>query len=376
MSLFFRAPKAEARAVTSIEGWGRGDDTLSPDSMKSALGVIPVFAATRLITDAISTLPVQAYRKTADSRVPMDLPTVLDSVTRIEWLQQALFSLLLRGNAYGYATSENPVYPKRVVWLNPEDVQVDESGPQPVYRWKGRELEPSRVKHIPAYALPGSVVGVSPIGACSMLTSTGAATQRMMRDWFKGRALPGSTFQNMGKVLDAGEAEKVSDRLNARLRNGKPLVYGSDWKFDAVTLSADDAAFISATKLSATQVASIYGLPPETIGGETGSSLTYATTESNDLSLSKYALRPWVRKLEQEFTGWLPAPQYVKFNLGDFVSVDLRTRHEVYQIDRNIGLKNIDELRALEDEPPLPDGVGQDYTPLAKSRPTTQETTE
>lgn len=363
MSLF--RPRPETRAVTSIARWGRGDDTLSPNTMHSALSVIPVFAATARIADAISTLPVDSFRKESGARTELPQAPFLNSDTRIEWLQQALFSLLLRGNAYGLAVGPNPMFPQAVTWLNPEDVDVDESGHAPVYRWRGREIDTLRLKHIPAYQLPGSVCGVSPIGACRILSQTGAATQEMMRDWFKGRALPGSLFQNTSRTLDPNQADEVSDRLNARLRNGKPLVYGSDWKFDAISLSADDAAFISSSKLTATQVATIYHLRPETIGGETGAPMTYATIESNDLAEAKYALRPWVRKLEQEFTGWLPRPQYVKFNLGDFVSVDLKTRHEVYQIDRNIGIKNVDEIRALEDEPPLPNGVGQDYTPLA-----------
>jgi HK97 family phage portal protein len=229
------------------------------------------------------------------------------------------------------------------------------------------------MKHIPAYAIPGSVVGVSPIGACSMLTSTGAATQKRMQDWFN-RSLPGSTFQNQKQTIEPDAAEVISERLSARLRNGKPMVYGNDWKFDAVSMSADDVAFISATRLNATQVATIYGLRPETIGGETGASLTYTTTELNDLSEMKYAIRPWVRKLEQEFNGWIPRPQFVKFNLNDYVSVDLKTRHEVYQIDRNIGIKNADDIRRLEDESPLPDGKGQDYTPLGKAGAAAKET--
>jgi len=67
----------------------------------------------------------------------------------------------------------------------------------------------------------------------------------------------------------------------------------------------------------------------------------------------------------------MPRPQYVKFNADALIRVDTKTRHEIYQIDRNIGLRNIDELRALEDEEPLPDGQGQSYTPLAAKPATT-----
>ena len=368
MSLFFR--KVEQRAVTSVEGWGRGDDAALGSSMSSALSVVPVFAACRLISDSIATLPLQAYRKTGDVRTPIALPAVFDTETRIEWVQQALMSLLLRGNAYGLVVARSDDgTPKRVQWLNPERVDIDEAGTKPVFRYNGTVVPDVDMKHIPAYAMPGTVKGLSPIGACSMLADTGAATQKMMRDWFAGRGIPGVTAQNTSKVLSAAEAETVSDRLRARMRTGQPFVHGSDWDINFMSLPADDAGFVSSAKLNATQVATIYGIPPEMIGGETGSSLTYSTVEMNQHNLAALTLRPWLAKLEQEFSSWIYRPRYVRFNVDAMIRVDVKTRYDIHQIAREIGMRNVDEIRALEDLTPLPDGQGQDYNPLLKSTP-------
>jgi HK97 family phage portal protein len=368
VSLFFRA--AEQRAVTSVEGWGRGDDAALGSSMSSALSVVPVFAACRLISDSIATLPLQAYRKTGDVRTPIALPAVFDTETRIEWVQQALMSLLLRGNAYGLVVARSDDgTPKRVQWLNPERVDIDEAGTKPVFRYNGTVVPDVDMKHIPAYAMPGTVKGLSPIGACSMLADTGAATQKMMRDWFAGRGIPGVTAQNTSKVLSAAEAETVSDRLRARMRTGQPFVHGSDWDINFMSLPADDAGFVSSAKLNATQVATIYGIPPEEIGGETGSSLTYSTVEMNQHRLAALTLRPWMAKLEQEFSSWIYRPRYVRFNVDAMIRVDVKTRYDIHQIAREIGMRNVDEIRALEDLTPLPDGQGQDYNPLLKSTP-------
>ena len=51
------------------------------------------------------------------------------------------------------------------------------------------------------------------------------------------------------------------------------------------------------------------------------------------------------------------------------VRADLLTRHRVYEINRKIGLRSIDEIRILEDLEPLPNGEGADYTPLSKPAP-------
>jgi len=362
----FRRP--EQRAVTGIAGWGRGDDVLG-SSMEASLSVVPVFASCRLISDSISTLPMQAFRKSGDARQPIPLPSVFDKETRIEWVQQALMSLLLHGNAYGLVVQRaGDGTPLTVVWLNPENVTIDETGSAPVFRWNGREIPNAEndLKHIPAYSIPGTVKGVSPIGVCSMLGDTGSATQKMMRDWFKGRAVPGVTVQNTEKTIDPTVAEVVADRVRAKMKNGQPFVHGKDWSINVLSMPADDAGFIASARLNATQVATIYGIPPEMIGGETGSSLTYSTVELNMINFATFTLRPWLAKLEQEFSSWIHQPRFVKFNVDAMIRVDTKTRYEVHKIAREIGLDNIDELRALEDRPPLPDGQGQDYTPLAR----------
>lgn len=62
----------------------------------------------------------------------------------------------------------------------------------------------------------------------------------------------------------------------------------------------------------------------------------------------------------------LPKPQYVKFNVDAMIRVDAKTRWEIHRVGREIGATNVDEIRTTEDREPLPDGKGQDYTPLAK----------
>ncbi len=145
---------------------------------------------------------------------------------------------------------------------------------------------------------------------------------------------------------------------------------GKDWKLDVVTLPADDAGFVASAKLNATQVASIYGVPAEMIGGEAAGSLTYSTVELNQIQFLTNTLRPWLVRLEAAFSSLLPRPQYVRFNADAMIRSDTKTRWEVHQIARNIGAENIDEIRALEDMEPLPDGQGEDYTPLAGHTPT------
>lgn len=370
MSLFFRA--REERAVTDLP-WSHGGPRPGlSSSMEGSLALVPVYAAVRLISDSIATLPMQAYRSTPDGRVPRPLPKVFAAPsnrgTRVEWVQRAITSLLLRGNAYGLivgADQSTPGMPSMIEWLNPDLVHW--SDPAGTWTYKGIEVPDAQLLHVPAMTLPGVREGVSPMRAARMMIQSGTEAQAFMSDWYRNKAVPGMVAQNTMKTLKPDVAAKAKERLRETVRNGEPLVTGKDWTIDVLKLSADDAGFVSAAKLNATQVASIYGIPPEMIGGESGKSLTYSTVELNQLHFVTNTLRPWLVRLETAFSSLMPAPHYVKFNVDALIRADTKTRYEVHRTAREIGLNNIDELRELEDLRPIPNGQGQDYTPLSRT---------
>lgn len=268
-------------------------------------------------------------------------------------------SLLLRGNAYGLKIGNEAGTPKMIEWLNPDLVDwSDLNG----WTYRGQPIAAERLLHIPALVVPGKRLGVSPLQACAATVSIGTEGQRFQRDWFRNKAVPGMVFQNTERTLDAEVAARAKERLMGTLRSGEPFVTGKDWKLDVLKLSADEAGFVKSAKLSATQIANIYGVPPEEVGGETGSAMTYQTTEQQQIRLITNTLRPWIVRLEQAFSTLLPEPRYVRFNTDALIRVDTKTRYEVHRIARTIGLNSINEIRALEDLPPIPGG--DDYEPL------------
>lgn len=379
MSLFFKGP--EQRSFAELEAWARGEDGVSPGvrSMEDALRLVPVLAAVSMISTDVSTLPLQSYRRNpSGSRFRIATPAWLGSptegLTRVDWVGQAMTSLLLRGNAYGLKTSWTAGLPTQVTWLHPDRVHVDESAPRLRYFYDGRPIETPNMMHVRGMLLPGSRVGVSPIKAAAAMMNNGAEAQAFAREWFRNKARPSTLFRNNNKTLDPEVADKVAERLFAKMRTGRPFVTGSDWEMTSLTLTAEDAGFIMQSKATATQVAAIYGVQAERIGGETGSSLTYSTEELNAIRYVSQTLRPWMVRLETAFSRDLySAEEYGLFNPDALMRTDAKTRREIYKTDREIGLRNIDELRELEDERPLPDGKGQDYTPLSKMTAPTRE---
>jgi HK97 family phage portal protein len=341
-----------------------------------ALGLPALYSGVSLLANSIAALPLKIYtRATSDGRaVRYRGPTIFDapsvSGTLFDWLFTAMTSLLLQGNAWGFITGRDGYgFPTGIEWIPPEDVSCVDDEMQPwnpmrtrIYVY-GRLMDRDELFHVKAFSLAGRTEGVSPLRAFAMTILAGIEAQRYGTDWYRAGGFPPGTFQNTEIEIDADQAESIRSILTSTIRRREPLVYGRDWDYKPVTVPPSEAQFIDAMQLNATQIASVLHLPPDRIGGKRGDSLTYSTVEQSTLQVIE-ALRPWLVRLETAFFSILPASRYCRFDADALLKTDLKTRTEIYQVQRNIGLRTTDELRDLEDLEPLPGKAGGENIPL------------
>lgn len=376
---FWLGPKTEeTRAITSLP-WGDyvpfDSGPRMPMGADDALSLGSVYSAVSLLGSTISTLPLDASRKIGEQRVPMgSLPQLFAQLTTdgrlVPWLHQCVVSLALRGNAYGLVINRDGFgFPTQVTWLDPTEVTVDDEAGSG-WRWRGRLLAGSEIVHIPWFTVPGKRQGLSPIASYAATLGIGLGAQSYARGFFDNGGFPPGTFRNTEKAIpNAEEGAAVRAKLVASIRTGQPMVYGKDWEYTPISVPPEEAQFVQTMKMTATQVAAIYHIPPEKIGGETGHSLTYATAETHQIEWTTDALRVWVETMEAAFSSWLPDRQYVKFNMNSLVRADMKTRYESYTLGLAGGWLNRDEIRAYEDLQPLPNGEGQAFATGSPATP-------
>lgn len=324
----------------------------------------------------MASLPPKIYtRATPDGRaVRYRGPSIFDQPsvtgTLFDWLFMAMSSLVLHGNAWGYVTGRDGYgFPTGIEWLPPQDVSVQDDEMQPwnplrsrIYVY-GRLMQREELFHVRAFTIPGRTEGISPLRAFALTILNGIEAQRYGTSWYQSGGFPPGTFQNTEIEIDADQAEEIRDLVLSSMRRRVPLVYGRDWDYKPVVVPPNEAQFIQAMQMNATQVAAVLGLPPDRIGGTRGDSLTYSTVEMSALQIIE-ALRPWLVRLEHALFKILPANRYVRFDADAMLKTDLKTRTEIYQLQRKMGLRNIDELRDLEDMEPLPGAAGNENIPL------------
>jgi HK97 family phage portal protein len=336
---------------------------------ESALRLSAVWACIDLLAEIVSTLPVDEFRKTADGLpVAVERPTPLlkdpaaDGSGFEVWCRQVMVSLLTRGNAYGFiAGLGDDGWPSQVEVLHPDQVTVRREktfGPvnwfldnKPIGRWPNGPLW-----HLPAYPVPGSPVGASPIAYARDTIGVGLAAQQFGAQWFGDGAHPTQVIKSEHEI-NAEQAKIIKERIiAATYDNRQPLALGDGLTMESFQVSPDESQFLETIRANVADVARFFRVPPEMIGGESGSSMTYSTLESRALHLLTFAVGPWLTRIERSLSRLRPGPRFVKFNADALIRVDLLSRYKAHDLALRGGWKSRDDVRRIEDLPPIPDG--------------------
>ena len=347
---------------------------------ETILGLAAVYSSVRYIADAIASLPIRVYRQLPDGSSQRIFSSMLlgspvagggpqISGTLYDWLFEGSTAALLHGTAWGLVTNRGGIpgsdglgLPTGISWLPPErmSVQDDEMQPENPLRariyYNGRMMERSELVQLKAFSVPGRVEGISPVKAFAMLWSQGLDALKYSAEWFMNGGFPPGTFRNINEEVDEPQAKEIRRRLTDTIRLRQPLVFGRDWEYREITVPPNEAAFIQAMQLNATQVAAIFGVRPQRVGGTQNDGLHYTSQVMDQLDEVTNTLRPWLTRWEHLLTSLLPATQYAKFDVDALLKMDPRTRTEVYQIQRSIGTRTANEIRAEDDLPQLEGG--------------------
>lgn len=356
MSLFFGGEKRSF-------GWSGMDGAPSGRrvSTRQATYLAPVFSAIRHLVDFAATLPVDGYRKNVDgSRTAMPLlPPLLRAPDQPlfqgldQWVGQAMYGLVTSGNSVGWIMSTDGFgYPSDVRWLKRTDWSYDEMTSQ--WYVGGRPALASQLLHIPWIVPEGCTLGLSPLEHAMAMIRAGLSAQEYA-DIKRGGGLPPAHLKNNRMKLDPDQSERIRRLAVKSFASGDPFVTGLDWDLSVTQIPPNQAQFVETMKLSANQIAAIYGIDAREIGGEPAGSLTYSTDESRSLNRANNC-RPYIVRLENAINRVLPQAQFIKFNVDATIRTDIKTRTDVVGEQVADGRLSVNEARALEDRAPVPGG--------------------
>lgn len=172
-----------------------------------------------------------------------------------------------------------------------------------------------------------------------------------------GRGIPAGYLKVNAPDLEQTEADRLKQKWwDAHGGSDRRIaVLNATTEFHPLQLDPQALQLAELLRLSAWEIALIYGIPPYKLGISMGSNNTYANIESASIDYVQDALLPWARRAEAAFDAVLPWGTTLKLNLDGLRRADTKTRYDAYAVGLSAGFLTIDEVRDRESLPPLTD---------------------
>lgn len=377
------APRA---AITSshhlaelLRGSTESDSGASVTS-DSAMRVASVYACVNVVAQDVAKLPLLTYRREGDGksratdhwlyRLLHDEPNPWQTSFEFREMMQA--HLELAGNAYAIMTVVRGEV-RELLPIAPSRVTVEQlSTYQLLYlvdMLDGSRLTvpAERMFHLRGLSLDG-ITGVSPIRY--QREAVGLAIQLMKQGAkiFKNGAMPGGVLSHPG-TMKKEAYDRLKDSFDATYAGvdnlGKTVLLEDGVTFTRTGLSMVDAQFLDQRKLSRSEIASIYRIPPHKIGDLERA--TFTNIEHQAIEYVGDALLPRLRRWESRVTKTLipereRATVFAEFLVDGLLRGDFATRMKGFEVAVKTGWMNRNEVRAIENMNPA-EGLDEFLTP-------------
>lgn len=366
--------------IREPDGWypaGAGTDAGEIVTESSVLALSAVWACVNLLSGTISSLPLMVYKTSKDGarevardhalyRILHDSPNF--DQTALDFWDFICASIELWGN--GFARIErNAGKVSALVPINPALVSVRRlSNGSIEYRWaddgKSYVGTDETILHIRG---PGG----NPLGGMSTLHfgrntfGLARAADRAASGMFANGLRPSGvlTFEKFLSAENRAIAEKtLVEKFIGSVNAGRPMVLEGGTKWEQLTINPEDAQMLETRAFSVEEICRYFNVPPVMIGHTSKTTSWPTGVEQQGLILQKFTLRRRLKRIEQALVKQLLTPTdraagiTIEFNLEGLLRGDSAARASFYTSGLASGWMTINEVRALENLPPVEGG--------------------
>jgi HK97 family phage portal protein len=363
-------------------------------SPESAMRLSPVWACVRLLSETTATLPLHVYerqegglgKRADDSAQAQLMAQPSPMLTGVQLLEVMMGHVLLWGNAYAAILRNGSGQPIEIVPILPQFVRV--------YLTEARRLvydvvlpgdnlpvrmDQADVIHVAGLSFDG-IKGLSVVRYAAQSIGLGIAAETYGANFF-GNASQPAGFISVPEKLTKEQAETLRSQWQS-IYGGlggahKTAVIPNGGKFEKITIPNNEAQFLESRKFQITDIARWFRVPPHMIGDLERA--TFSNIEHQSLEFVQHSIRPWLVRIENELNRKLfppvavalrgdaietaPSPYYFEFTVEGLLRGDQKSRSEYYVKARQWGWLSVNDIRRLENMPPV-EGGDTYLTPL------------
>jgi len=323
---------------------------------ESALSVPAIWRATTMIADSVGVMPLHAYRndqKLEPTPRLLERPNPLE--TRVETISAMVAALILHGNYIAILGEPGPTgYPESIYPVASERVTIYKRDGRKYFRIDEIEYGSDQIFHIKGFSLPGDVAGIGIVAAQRQGVGAAVAVMEYAARYFNGGAMPSYAIKSSNPDLTEDEADllKIKWMEHYGGKSRIPAILNASTDIEPLTANANDSQLVEARNMAVSDSANIVGVPGNMVGAP-NTSRTYSNVEAQGLEYLRTSIAPITTRIESTFTDYLPRGQEAKFNYDSLLRADTYTRYQAHKLALDAGFLTVDEIRELEDLPPL-----------------------
>ena len=372
--LFRSSPENPSTSLSNPAAWLTGlfgtSKTGVQVSEDNALTFSAVYAAVRIISETIASIPLNVYQADGETRVkavghPVQdlLAKAPNSVSSTFTFREAMASnLVLHGNAYAKIEMNAAGRPTALIPLNPMKVEVKVVDGEKVYVFDEKHTYLDyEILHFVGLSFNG-LVGKSPLAMAREAVAIGLAAQEYGARFYSNGANAGGVITAPGR-LNTEVVKRLRESWN-RAQSGlgsshSTAILEEGMKYEKIGLDPEAAQFLQSRKFQVNEIARIFRIPPSYLADLENSS-TRANTEQQAIQFVRDCITPYVRRMEVELNRKLfreDEPNlYAYFTMEGLMRGDQKARYEAYAVARNWGWLSVNDIRDLENLNPVEGG--------------------
>lgn len=329
-----------------------------------------IFAAISRLSNSLASLPLKLLDKNFNQVTDHPIAELLTyspnpNMNAFEFLRTMEVLRNTTGNAYAIKDYDSR-YQVRALWiLDPSRVTevIETTTKELWYEIQGdngvyyvHNMDVVHVKHIHGYGYRG----ISPIDVLRNTVDFEGKIKQLSLDMMDSAVKASFILQLAANVSDEKKKEIYENFRKFYSENGGVLIQELGVKIDPIKREFLDTKVFEAEKITRTRVASVFNLPAYMLGETQG--VNYNSMEQLALEFVQGTLGVNVVQYEKEFNRKLLTPEerrrglYWKFNLKALLRGNTKDQAEYYFKGVRSMWLTPNEIRALEDLPPMEGG--------------------
>ncbi|NYA15752.1 phage portal protein [Serratia fonticola] len=371
-------------------GENRSNWTMIPGGMSSsssssgilvtsdtALGLSALRACVTLLAESVAQLPCVLYRRMPNGGREAATDHPLHDILRyqpnrkdtaFEWYEQSEGMIGINGNSYSLIERSGRGDISELIPIHPDKVQVLK-GPDgmPYYNIPSiGEILPMRmVHHVKSFSLDG-YVGTSPIETNPDVFGLGLAVEQHAAQVFARGTTMSGVIERPHEAKAIASQEKV-DAILAKwterysgVRNAFSVAMLQEgMTYKQLSQDNEKAQLLQSRGYTVKEICRLYKVPPHMIQDLEKS--TNNNVEHQGLQYVIYTLLAILKRREGAMMRDLLLPSerrelYIEFNVSSLLRGDQKSRYESYALGRQWGWLSVNDIRRMENLPPIPGG--------------------